>query len=117
MTAHEDILNVWQLDFQNETELVNLGADLKAARKRLDSAVFRHLALMAPVAIGGMGMFLRGASSGDLETAEIAMVPLPATVLILTVFLSAFSLALVPTNVVRVIECSGQPRLLMTLLG
>lgn len=103
-------VNFWQLDFQNETELVNLKADLDASRKRLDSALFKHLALLAPVAIGGMGMFLRGSSSGDLGATEIAMVVLPASVLVLSVFLSALSLALAPTNVVQTVDDKGQPR-------
>lgn len=102
-------INFWQLDFQKNTELANLKADLDAARKRLDSALFKHLALLAPVAVGGMGMFLRGSSSGDLAPVEIAMVALPAAVLVLTVLLSALSLAIAPTNVVRTTGTDGQP--------
>lgn len=107
-----DKVNFWQLDFQNETELANLKADLDASRKRLDTALFKHLALLAPVAIGGMGMFLRGSSSGSLGVTEIAMVVLPATVLVLSVFMSALSLALAPTNVVRTTDGKGRPRVL-----
>ncbi|MBC9247907.1 hypothetical protein H4P12_14595 [Paracoccus sp. 11-3] len=57
-------------------------------------------------------MFLRGASSGHLSATEIAMVALPATVLVLSVFMSALSLALAPTNVVRTTAEDGRPRLL-----
>lgn len=102
-------MNFWQLDFQKDTELVNLKADLDAARKRLDSALFKHLALLAPVAVGGMGMFVRGSSGSDLSVIEIAMIALPAAVLVLTVLLSALSLAIAPTNVVRTTGTDGQP--------
>lgn len=102
-------INYWQLDFQKSTELMNLKADLDASRKRLDSALFKHLALLAPVAVGGMGMFLRGSSGGDLTSTEIAMIALPASVLVLTVLLSALSLAIAPTNVVATYGKHGQP--------
>lgn len=93
-------LNFWQLDFTNDVEVANLKADIDASRKRLDSALFKHLAMLAPVAIGGMGMFLRGSSSDSLSVPIIAMIAVPATILILTVMLSALSLALAPTNVI-----------------
>lgn len=104
-----DKIKFWQLDFQNNNELVNLKADLDASRKRLDSALFKHLALLAPVAVGGMGMFVGNGSGSDLGTAEIAMIALPASVLVLSVFLSALSLAIAPTNVVDIYDRHGQP--------
>ena len=102
-------INFWQLDFQNDTELVNLKADLDASRRRLDSALFKHLALLAPVAISGMGLFLRGSSGDGLAPAEIAMVAVPAAILVMTVLLSALSLAVAPTNVVTTVAQDGRP--------
>jgi hypothetical protein len=93
------MLSYWQLDFSNDNELANLKADLATARGRLDSALFKHLAMLAPVAIGGMGMFMRS-SLADLSTAEIAMIAVPAAILVTSVLLSAVSLAVAPTNVV-----------------
>ncbi len=105
----KDHLNFWQLDFVNDTELTNLKADLDSSRRRLDSALFKHLALLAPVAVGGMGMFLRGFSDARLSMPMIAMVAVPAVILVVSVFLSAVSLAISPTNVVPTVNGHGAP--------
>ena len=102
------MLNYWQLDFDKDTELANLKADLATSRSRLDSALFKHLAMLAPVAVGGMGMFVRGGSSGDLRLAAIAMITVPAVILVVSVMLSALSLAIAPTNVVKTIDPDGK---------
>ena len=102
------MLSYWQLDFANDNELANLKADLATARKRLDSALFKHLAMLAPVAIGGMGMFMRE-SSASLSTPEIAMIAVPAAILVLSVLMSALSLAIAPTNVVKTMDHQGEP--------
>lgn len=107
--TNPDHLNFWQLDFANDTELVNLKADIDTARKRLDTALFKHLALLAPVAVGGMGMFLNGFSGNGLSAPMIAMVAVPAVILVVTVFLSALSLALSPTNVIPTADKTGAP--------
>lgn len=100
-------ITYWQLDFTNDDQIANLKGGLDAARTRLDSALFKHLAMLAPVAVGGMGMFLRGSGSGGLSPALIAMVAVPAAILVLTVMLSAISLALAPTNVVQTANPDG----------
>lgn len=99
----------WELDFTNDTELGNLQSDIAAARKRLDTALFKHMAMLAPVAVGGMGMFLRGGTPGSLPVPLIAMIAVPAAIIVVTIMLSALSLAIAPTNVVPVTDGQGNP--------
>lgn len=101
-------LTFWELDFSGDTELGNLQTDIETARKRLDTALFKHMAMLAPVAVGGMGMFLRG-GTGSVPPQLVAMIGLPAAILVLTVMLSALSLALAPTNVVPTTDKQGNP--------
>ena len=102
------MLSFWQLDFANDNELGNLKDDLATARGRLDSALFKHLAMLAPVAVGGMGVFMRG-SVGSLSAPAIAMIAVPAAILVLSLMLSALSLAIAPTNVVATTGRDNQP--------
>ncbi|PZO67845.1 MAG: hypothetical protein DI498_02385 [Paracoccus denitrificans] len=102
-------LTFWQLDASNDIEVGNLRRDIDRARSRLDSALFKHLAMLAPVAIGGMGVFFSEADPSKMSTAVIAMIAVPAAVLVATVMLSALSLAIAPTNVIVTADKDNRP--------